>query len=182
MRYRFLDCTLDAQQRELRRAGELVALRPRVFQLLLHLLEQRDRVVSKTELFERLWPRRIVSDATLNSCIKELRKAVGDTGGAQRVIQTLHGHGFRFVARLEPEHPAAEAPPPALRDRPLEGARVAADATDTHAVAREYKQVSVLVCSIADAESDNLSGEQNWFRRAPTPQARSPVKKLSLHL
>ena len=63
MRYRFLDCTLDAQRRELRRAGELVALRPRVFQLLLHLLEQCDRVVSKTELFERLWPRRICTGA-----------------------------------------------------------------------------------------------------------------------
>ena len=153
MRYRFLDCTLDSERRELRRAGEFVPLRPRVFQLLLHLLEQRDRAVSKTELFERLWPRRIVSDATLNSCIKELRKAVGDTGDTQRVIQTLHGHGFRFVAGLVPEHPAAEAPPPALRGRPPDGAREPADAADTHAVPREYKQVSVLVCSIADAES-----------------------------
>jgi DNA-binding winged helix-turn-helix (wHTH) protein/predicted ATPase len=153
MRYRFLDCTLDSERRELRRAGEFVPLRPRVFQLLLHLLEQRDRAVSKTELFERLWPRRIVSDATLNSCIKELRKAVGDTGDTQRVIQTLHGHGFRFVARLVPEHPSAEAPPPALRGPPLEGAREPGNGADTHAVPREYKQVSVLVCSIADAES-----------------------------
>jgi DNA-binding winged helix-turn-helix (wHTH) protein len=95
MRYRFLDCTLDVERRELRRAGELVPLRARVFQLLLHLLEQRGRAVSKTELFERLWPRRIVTDATLNSCIKELRRAV-DTGDTQRVIHTLHGHGFSF--------------------------------------------------------------------------------------
>jgi DNA-binding winged helix-turn-helix (wHTH) protein len=95
MRYRFLDCALDVERRELRRAGELVPLRARVFQLLLHLLEQRGRAVSKTELFERLWPRRIVTDATLNSCIKELRRAV-DTGDTQRVIHTLHGHGFSF--------------------------------------------------------------------------------------
>src|ERR1700756_1302812 len=109
MRYRFLDCTLDTERRELGRAGELVPLRRRVFQLLLHLLEQRERAVSKTELFERLWPRRVVSDATLNSCIKELRRAVGDTGDTQRVIQTLHGHGFRFVARLEEEPSEAAA-------------------------------------------------------------------------
>jgi len=153
MRYQFLDCTLDVQRRELRRAGELVPLRRRVFQLLLHLLEQRERAVPKTELFERLWPRRIVSDATLNSCIKELRRAVGDTGDAQRVIQTLHGHGFRFVARLEAEQADAEAPTPASDDRLLEGVRVPGEPAHTPAVEREYKQVSVLVCSIADAES-----------------------------
>jgi DNA-binding winged helix-turn-helix (wHTH) protein/predicted ATPase len=151
MRYRFLDCTLDAQRHELRRAGEFVPLRPRVFQLLLHLLEQRERAVSKTELFDRLWPRRIVSDATLNSCIKELRRAVGDTGDTQGVIQTLHGHGFRFVASLEAEHPDAGTPTATLHDRPLEALR--GEAPDTAAVEREYKQVSVLVCSVADAEA-----------------------------
>ena len=153
MRYRFLDCTVDSQRRELRRAGELVPVRRRVFQLLLHLLEQRERAVSKAELFERLWPRRIVSDATLNSCIKELRRAVGDTGDTQRVIQTLHGHGFRFVARFEAEHTDTEARTPASHDRPLEALPMRGERASTAAVEREYKQVSVLVCSVADAES-----------------------------
>jgi DNA-binding winged helix-turn-helix (wHTH) protein/predicted ATPase len=153
MRYRFLDCTLDVERRELRRAGELAPLRRRVFQLLLHLLEQRERAVSKTELFERLWPRRVVSDATLNSCIKELRRAVGDTGDTQRVIQTLHGHGFRFVARLEEEPSDAAALKAAPDERPPDPRRERGAAADTAAVEREYKQVSVLVCSVAEAET-----------------------------
>ena len=121
MRYRFLDCTLDAKRRELRRAGELVPLRPRVFELLLHLVEHRSRAVSKPELFERIWPQRVVSDATLNSCIKELRKAVGDTGELQQVVQTLHGHGFRFVAELQ------RAPGEERRTAASAGARQRAD-------------------------------------------------------
>jgi DNA-binding winged helix-turn-helix (wHTH) protein/predicted ATPase len=144
MRLRFLDCTLDMSRREFRRAGEPVRLRPRVFELLALLVDQRQRAVPKAEIFERIWPKRVVTDATLLSCIKELRKAVGDQGDTQRVIQTLHGHGFRFVASVEPD----EIPPEAVPS---------ASAQQTHLgiapIDREHKQVSVLVCALADAET-----------------------------
>jgi predicted ATPase/DNA-binding winged helix-turn-helix (wHTH) protein len=144
MHLRFFDCTLDMDGRELRRAGDVVPLRPRVFGLLLLLTEQRHRAVSKGEIFERLWPKRVVSDATLLSCVKELRRAVGDTGDAQRVIQTLHGHGFRFVAPIEADDavPEATLPPPP-----------AAPPASIMPMDREYKQVSVLVCALVEAEA-----------------------------
>lgn len=152
MRHRFSDCMLDTERRELRRAGELIPLRAKVYQLLVFLLENRARAVAKGEILERLWPKRVVSDATLNSCIKELRRAVGDSGESQRIVQTLHGHGFRFVAPLEPGMLVDAGT--RVPDRP------AATASEAHAMAattsaapgREIKRVSVLVCSVADSD------------------------------
>lgn len=143
MRYHFRECALDTERHELRRAGELVPVRPRVFGLLVHLIENRDRAIPKSELFHRLWPKRVVSDATLNSCVKELRSAVGDSGEAQRVVQTIHGHGFRFVAGVEADALALPAAPISR----------AAPQKPAESLPQEYKHVSVLVCSIADSES-----------------------------
>lgn len=103
MQFHFLDCELDIERCELRRAGEPVALRAKVFQLLLYLIEQRHRRVPKDELLEAVWPGRIIAEATLNSAIKTVRQAVGDDGQRQRVIQTLRGLGYRFVAELDPQ-------------------------------------------------------------------------------
>ena len=122
MRYRFGDLTLDTGRYELRRAGTLVKLRPKVFDVLTYLIEQRERVVAKQELLEQFWPRQFVSEATLSSCIRAVRKAVRDSGRVQRVIQTLHGRGFRFVAAIEGDRQewrgSAVPPNPALT-RPL---------------------------------------------------------------
>ena len=89
MLYRFEQCLLDTRRRELWRDGEPAALRPKVFALLVLLIEERDRVVGREMLFERIWPGRFVSDATLSSCVKELRKALGDTGATRRCIRTV---------------------------------------------------------------------------------------------
>jgi TolB-like protein len=79
----------------------------------LYLLEHRDRVVSREELCNQVWPGQIVSQATLEGVIRLVRKAVGDDGRTQSVIQTLHGHGYRFIApvdeRLQAE-PDGKAP------------------------------------------------------------------------
>ncbi|MGH8242068.1 MAG: AAA family ATPase [Steroidobacteraceae bacterium] len=139
MQYRFLDCTIDTERREFRRSGEVVPLRRRVYAVLLHLVEQRDRAVSRSELFAHVWGKRIVTDATLSSCIKELRRALGDGGKSPQVIQTLHGHGFRFIAAATTEEDVSEAPKPPLEDN---------RAAET---AREYKQVTVLVGMIPGA-------------------------------
>ena len=98
--YRFDDCQVDPRQFELRRGGELVHVEPQVFALLGYLIEHRDRVVAKTELLDVVWGGRFVSESALTSRVKMLRRAVGDDGNLQRVIATMYGIGYRFVAEV----------------------------------------------------------------------------------
>jgi DNA-binding winged helix-turn-helix (wHTH) protein len=115
MRYVFGDYVLDTQRRELHHAGEPIKLRRKVFQVLIYLLAHRDRVVPKQELLERLWPDQFVGDATLTSCIKTLRRALGEQGRTPRFLRTLHGQGYRFVGAVEErEHRPADDAPHAL--------------------------------------------------------------------
>src|SRR4249920_1346780 len=100
MRYRFADCLLDTQCYLLRRAGQSIRLRPKVFQVLTYLLTNRDRVIPKQELCEQVWSAQAVSDATIENCLKAIRHAIGDTGQAQRLIETRYGQGYRFVAAV----------------------------------------------------------------------------------
>ena len=97
MRYLFEDCCLDTDRRELRRDGTLVAMQPQVFDLLVHLLKHRDRVVSRDDLIDLVWRGRIVSDSTLDSRINAARNAVGDSGKEQKLIRTFPRKGLRFV-------------------------------------------------------------------------------------
>jgi DNA-binding winged helix-turn-helix (wHTH) protein/tetratricopeptide (TPR) repeat protein/type II secretory pathway predicted ATPase ExeA len=102
MIFAFGDFELDTRVYELRHAaGGPRPLEPQVFDVLAYLVQHRDRVVSKEELLEKLWPDRFVSETTLTSRLKEVRKAVGDTGRDQTIIRTLHGRGYRFVAPVE---------------------------------------------------------------------------------
>jgi TolB-like protein/DNA-binding winged helix-turn-helix (wHTH) protein/tetratricopeptide (TPR) repeat protein len=98
MRIEFGDHTMDIARRELHCGTAPVAVEPQVFDLLLHLLRNRDRVVSKDDMIAHVWAGRIVSDATIDSRIKAVRRAVGDDGTAQRVIRTIPRKGVRFVA------------------------------------------------------------------------------------
>ena len=98
MRYLFADCLLDTQCYLLRRAGQSIRLRPKVFQALTYLLTNRDRVIPKQELCEQVWSAQAVSDATIENCLKAIRQAIGDNGQAQRLIETRYGQGYRFVA------------------------------------------------------------------------------------
>ena len=98
MRYRFADCVLDTQLYTLERAGQRTRLAPKVFEVLCYLIEHRDHVVSKQELCDQVWEGYAISDATLESCLRVVRLTVGDSGQAQRIIQTQRGYGYRFVA------------------------------------------------------------------------------------
>src|SRR5262245_38693045 len=104
----FENHTLDADRRELRRGSELIALEPQVFDLLLYLIANRDRVVSKDDLIASVWGGRIVSDSTLASRINAARKAVGDNGDEQKAIRTIARRGVRFVCAVH-EQPASDA-------------------------------------------------------------------------
>ena len=97
MIYRFASCELDVARQELRRDGRLQPLEPQVLSVLVFLVENRHRVVTKAELFDEVWEGRIVSDSALSSRIKTARQAIGDSGRRQALIRTLHGRGFRFV-------------------------------------------------------------------------------------
>jgi DNA-binding winged helix-turn-helix (wHTH) protein len=97
--YLFEHYALDTERRELRRDGALVAIEPKVFDLLAHVIENRRRVVSRDDLLAQVWDGRIVSESALASCINAARRAIGDSGEAQRLIKTLPRKGIRFVAR-----------------------------------------------------------------------------------
>jgi len=97
VQFLFADHTLDTDRRELRRGTAAVALEPQVFDLLVHLVENRDRVVSKDDLIASVWGGRIVSDSTLTSRINAARTAIADNGEEQRLIRTFARKGFRFV-------------------------------------------------------------------------------------
>jgi DNA-binding winged helix-turn-helix (wHTH) protein/tetratricopeptide (TPR) repeat protein len=112
MLFRINRCTVDTTSFELRRDGEVVAVQPQVFDLLVLLLENRHRVVTKDEIFERIWKNRIVSDAALSSRIKALRQALGDDGAEQGCIRTFRRRGFRIVAPVEEVAVEQPAPPP----------------------------------------------------------------------
>lgn len=94
----FGDCALDVDRRELSRAARVVATTPQVFDLLVYLAENRQRVVTRDDLLDAVWRGRIVSESTLASHINAARKAVGDNGQLQQVIRTVPRKGFRFVA------------------------------------------------------------------------------------
>ena len=98
MRYAFNGFELDPDKFELRRRGDLVALEPQVFALLRLLVEQREQMVSKDDIINRIWGGRVVSDASIASRVRLARQAVDDDGTTQHTIRTIHGRGFRFVA------------------------------------------------------------------------------------
>ena len=109
MRFGFADYVLDVARRELWRGSDPVALEPQGFDLLAHLIRNRDRVVSKDDLLELVWSGRIVSESTLTSRINAARRAVGDSGEAQRLIRTVPRKGFRFVGEVAQEDATEKA-------------------------------------------------------------------------
>jgi TolB-like protein/Tfp pilus assembly protein PilF len=99
--FRFADFEIDVARHELRRAGAVVHIEPQVFDLIVHLVKNRERIVSKDELIETIWQGRIISEAALSSRISAARRALGDSGNDQSLIRTLHKRGFRFVGDVE---------------------------------------------------------------------------------
>jgi DNA-binding winged helix-turn-helix (wHTH) protein len=130
VRFIFSDRLLDTERRELRRGADLVAVEPQVFDLLVHLLANSDRVVSKDDLIASIWNGRIVSDSTVTSRINAARKAIGDSGEVQKLIRTIPRKGFRFIGEVCTPNGGRPVPPsfdgthvskpvlPPLPDRP----------------------------------------------------------------
>ncbi|MDX2379834.1 MAG: AAA family ATPase [Acidimicrobiia bacterium] len=154
MIYRFEDFELDTTLFELRHAGAPLHMEPQVFSVLVHLVAHRDRVVSKIELLDEVWLDRFVSESALTSRIQAARKACGDSGREQRVIQTRHGRGYRFVADvqvidLDREVPEKASSPP--HGRNLDEAE-GGPAIPDHSIGREV-EAAVLDGAIAQLPS-----------------------------
>ena len=164
-RYIFGEYVLDTQRQELHRAGEPLKLRRKVFQVLVHLLAHRERLVPKQELLEHLWPDQFVGDEALKSRLKTLRQALEDRGRAPRFVRTLHGQGYRFVASVAVrESLLADDTPPAPPRRAGEDAAHQAEepapalaplladlgSTPWEAQDREHKYLTVLYGALAD--------------------------------
>jgi DNA-binding winged helix-turn-helix (wHTH) protein/pimeloyl-ACP methyl ester carboxylesterase len=114
--FSFENFALDCERRELRAHGAIVPVEPQVFDLLVYLIENRERVVSKDDLIASVWSGRIVSDSTLDSRINAVRKALGDSGGRQQFVRTIARKGFRFVGEVNtaPKPDGAGATSPTL--------------------------------------------------------------------
>src|ERR1700682_6525764 len=97
----FGDYEINLDRRELRRAKRPVHVQPQVFDLLVYLVQNRDRVVSKDDLIASVWSGRIVSESTLTSRINAARKAVGDSGELQKLIRTIPRKGLRFIGAVQ---------------------------------------------------------------------------------
>jgi DNA-binding winged helix-turn-helix (wHTH) protein/class 3 adenylate cyclase len=131
MRYRFGSHVLDTRTVELSVDGTVVDLEPQVFSVLCHLVENRDRVVPKEELLDTVWGSRFVSESALTTRIKQIRRAVGDTGKDQHVVRTVHGRGYRFVAPLQAVDDGRRQTVPATVEPSRPASRVAMRPTRT---------------------------------------------------
>jgi len=116
VRFEFGEHSLDIERRELWRGGRPIPVEPQVFDLLVHLVQNRDRVVSRNDLIASVWGGRIVSDSAVTTRLNAARRAVGDSGAVQAVIRTVARKGVRFVAEVQEQHSGIAAPRPARAD------------------------------------------------------------------
>ena len=132
MQFAFGDWVLDSDRRELSRGSEPIAVGPQVFDLLVYLVENRDRVVSKDELFDIVWRGRTVSESTLTSHINAARRALSDSGEEQRLIRTISRKGFRFVGEVKEAQSRGAAKPTRAETEPNSSKADAAPVGDCH--------------------------------------------------
>jgi class 3 adenylate cyclase len=169
MIHAFEEWELDSENYELSYLGNPVRLNPKVFDVLTYLVLHRDRIISKQELMSHLWPGQFIGVSAVERCIMVARKAVGDSGGKQKVIKTLHRRGYRFVmpvtermTRALPSSPDAVAASPgaAQSHPPGDGDRTGSRKTERNALPvspaqphPERQPATVLSCSLAYAHA-----------------------------
>lgn len=152
MFYTVGDYEFDTDRRELCLSGTPLRLEPKVCDLLMYLIQHRNQVVLREELYAQLWPEQYVSEAALSYCITEARKAVGDNGRAQRIIKTVHSRGYSFIAPVEERGQGSVPGGTAVLPKPS----VSVDAPTA-----ERRQITVLWCHfvLSPAPSETLDQE-----------------------
>jgi DNA-binding winged helix-turn-helix (wHTH) protein/TolB-like protein len=134
MKYEVGEFTIDTARYRIVAGEAAVPVEPKVFDLLVHLIRHRDRVLTRDELFKDVWDSREVTDATLSNHVKSARKVLGDNGDLQQTIRTVRGRGYQFVAPVR-EIPDAVAGP----DHKPAPDRPAVDATSPSASRRGWR-------------------------------------------
>ncbi len=175
--YEFGSFRLEVAERRLLRAGEVVKLSPKEFDLLVLLVEQAGRALKKDDLLSQLWPDVVVEEGTLTRNVSRLRTALGETRDGEKFIETLPKFGYRFLAPvsakavpMQPvviENPARAAEPPAIAQSEPP-ARVAA-------VSSNARRVWVLI-AIALLAGTGLTAY--FFRAKPAPGKTEPAAKI----
>ena len=180
--FQFGDFVLDESQRRLLRAGEDVYLPPKTFELLLHLLRNRGRVLSKDELLEAVWPDVNVVENTLAQRIREIREALGDGAHGARFIKTVPRVGYQFIGETD-EEPAgvlAASRATANPQGPVTVTFGGRDDTETEIRASRHQQLTLPV-AIACAMLIGLIGAGYYFGRTrPAPPRGSPEPITSI--
>lgn len=115
MTFRFGPFSLDSRTRQLLRDGHEVTLSPKAFQLLLLLVENRSRAMSRNELHQQLWPSTFVLETNLAGLIAELRRALRDTADRPTFVRTMHRFGYRFIGDAEEADALQESGEPATK-------------------------------------------------------------------
>src|SRR5262245_47328667 len=171
-RFHFGDFTLDMSRFELTRAGHKVAIQPKIVDLLHVLLSHRDRVVTRSELFEKVWPGVRVGQASLNRAVRELRRVLGDDGQS-RYVATLSRRGYRFIAPVSlaprPHRPRAMVAPPERGQHLHSALLLSSSARTLHELGSVFEipramvgSAGTVVCHYTD-DGAQLSGSHREF-------------------
>jgi DNA-binding winged helix-turn-helix (wHTH) protein len=113
--FRFGPFALDSRTRQLQRDGHETTLSPKAFQLLLLLVENRARAMSRQELHEQLWPSTFVLETNLAGLVAEIRRALKDTADKPTFVRTMHRYGYRFVGNVQESDPSIDSGEPAVK-------------------------------------------------------------------
>ncbi len=170
--YEFGEFRLKVADRQLKRNGDPVALTPKLFDLLVFLLENSGRAISKDELLNKVWPDSFVSEENLSRHISMLRKTLGEDSGGQRCIETLPKFGYRFAEQVrrieEPAEPIPAQTPIALSNLPGELA-------SNSALAKEAFQIDPPEMSRPAAVEENLFPTE--LEQTVSPAIPAPTKR-----
>jgi predicted ATPase/DNA-binding winged helix-turn-helix (wHTH) protein len=176
VRYRFGEFQLDADRYALSGPGGDVHIEPQVYDLLRYLVAHPDRVVTKEELLDGIWGDRFVSESALTSRVKAARRAVGDDGRSQRVIRTVHGRGYQFVAEVHLDRGGVRHAVPRLRNPPIGRGRDIASVVERMAEAHLVTITgsggigkTTVALAVADLVEDQYADGVVFVDLAPVP-------------
>ena len=159
--YRFGDFVVDREAWQLRRSGQVVHLEPAVLNLLVYLIEHRDRLVPKQELMDTVWGDTVVSEAALSKAVARLRKALGDDAAHPKFVETAYALGYRFIADVhESTTPEDDVQLPEKRRRGVWSILAAA-------------VLAVVVIAFVTDPAD-------WFRQSPDADGPTEIRSLAV--
>lgn len=175
--YEFAPFLIDTAQHVLSRNGKPVSMTPKTFDLLLLLVENSGRMLTKDEMMKAVWPNTFVEESNLTQQISMIRKALGDTASEQRYIATVQGKGYRFAAEVKgppEEQSIADDSPPQAPEIPIEHAVLASEPTSTR-WRRHLIVVVVAVCIGAAALAYGI-----YFRHTAKPRSLGTPRTLAI--